>query len=121
MDKVVRSVGIGLTVIVVLLIILFSLEDSSSVPSISWIPFADKGSHAVAYCALGFSIGMWRTRGWKGFAVSLVCVVAFGVLLELVQPQFGRYLELADVAADAIGGATGLGLMAAVRRLFLHF
>ncbi|MCK9548437.1 MAG: antibiotic resistance protein VanZ, partial [Sphaerochaeta sp.] len=51
----IRRLGIALTTVVVILILLFSFMPSESAPKISWIPFADKGAHLLAYAAYGFA------------------------------------------------------------------
>lgn len=108
--KVMWSIGIILTALCASLILLFSLENGSSVPSVSWIPFADKGAHALAYAALGFSVALWALQGKRRFRfpLCLVVLVAFGGCIELLQPEFGRAKELLDFLSDGIGSLVGL-------------
>lgn len=105
-----KIMGITLTVLCASLIILFSLEDGSSVPSVSWIPFADKGAHALAYAALGFSVALWALQDKRRFRfpLCLAVLVAFGGCIELLQPEFGRSKEQLDLLADGIGSLVGL-------------
>jgi VanZ family protein len=87
---------------------------------VSWFAFApvqfrdgglplDKLRHLAAFGVLAWvAVQGWghtRATGWRiGTAL-----LAFGVLIELVQAQVpGRHASLADVAADAAGIALGL-------------
>lgn len=108
-----RKLGMALTFLFLFLIILFSLESSSSVPSVSWIPLADKGAHALAYAALGFALALWmpgkgRVPSGILFLLFFLPIVIMGACLELLQPTFGRSRELLDLFADGIGGFVGL-------------
>lgn len=84
-------------------------------------PFIDKWVHIALYTVVGFGFGRALTAGerthldWKRYrlllALALILTVIWGVLDEFHQSFVpGRSVELADVVADAIGGAFGCGL-----------
>lgn len=85
------------------------------------LPTADTGwdklNHFSAFAVLAFCAERgFRLRGWRLPGVPLA-LLAFGVLIELVQSQIpGRSAEVADVLADAAGIAAGLLLAAAWRK-----
>jgi len=120
MQKIVNIVGIVLSFAVIAAVVVLSLVPSVSVPSS--IPFADKGAHFIAYSAIGFTVFLsvfrFDRKNWRGFFLSFAIGIAIGGLIELLQPQFGRAMEILGFAADAIGSflgaaageACGLGL-----------
>ncbi len=140
LQKIVRLIGIVLTVIVVTLIIVLSFIPSAEYPHISWIPFADKGSHMLAYAALGFSFflvvlqipGFGKAKrdrekphstlhlsSWSGRAVTytLLLGTVLGASIEMVQPLFGRQREWLDLAADLMGLVVGLAIVMVMLKL----
>jgi VanZ family protein len=72
------------------------------------LPFStasDKLNHLLAFAALGFLA--WRAYPTQRVP-ALIALVAFGVLIELVQWRLPtRSAEFADLAADVIGLALG--------------
>jgi len=69
------------------------------------LPLTDKQLHALAFAGLVLPLG-WVRPGWAlGIALT---AVAFGGLIELVQPWTGRAAEWADFVADALGCLIGL-------------
>lgn len=80
------------------------------------LPHLDKAFHLGAYFLLGLTYLNVATRGWSsltGWRLGLawLAVAAFGASDEWYQSFVpGRSAELADVAADALGGALALGL-----------
>jgi VanZ family protein len=78
----------------------------------------DKLNHALAFCTLAFT---WRlgfpgdARRWLQLALALL---ALGGAIEVAQ-QFvpGRQADWADLFADALGGAIGLSMVAAIEWL----
>lgn len=138
----IRRVGIVLTTIVVVMILIFSFMPAESAPRVSWIPFADKGAHLVAYAAFGFasflatleipgSTSRRRRRSdsalhissWAGrsIIISLVTGTLLGALVELIQPTFGRSREWADLAADFMGLVVGLAVVLVLLKLLGSF
>ncbi|HPZ16254.1 MAG TPA: antibiotic resistance protein VanZ [Sphaerochaeta sp.] len=142
LQRLIRRVGIVLTTIVVILILVFSFMPGESAPKVSWIPFADKGAHLLAYAALGFSsflatleIPGFTSRkkrrsdsnlhisSWAGrsIIISLVAGTILGALVELIQPTFGRSREWADLAADFMGLVVGLAVVLVLLKLLGSF
>lgn len=64
----------------------------------------DKFYHVLAFAILAFPISIVRPKLalWVG-----VGVIAYGGVIELVQPAFGRQAEWADFMADGIGAVLG--------------
>ncbi len=140
LQTILRTVGIILTFFVLIAILYFSFMPKEQYPNVSWIPFADKGDHMVAYAALGFSLfvatlqipgsGKAKKEGrkphstlhltsWAGPSIimTLSFGLLFGVAVELLQPFFGRAREWMDVAADFMGLVVGLALALALLNL----
>jgi VanZ family protein len=78
----------------------------------------DKFSHMAGYAALGFFAApvvrhMFRSRPVSTLAadvLALLYAAALGGILELLQQYTGRQPELADLAADAVGGLLGIAV-----------
>ncbi len=95
----------------------------------SWLAFSphppptadlgwDKANHFTAFGTLAF-IGLQGLRAGPGRRwIVLAMLLAYGVLIELVQSQIpGRDAEAMDVVADMIGAVIGVGLHALVLRV----
>jgi VanZ family protein len=69
----------------------------------------DKAKHFIVFYGLAgcASLALPRSRLWR---IGLV-VLAFGGLIELVQPLAGRDADLGDLLADALGIAAAFGPM----------
>lgn len=64
----------------------------------------DKLYHMLVFASLAFPLPLVRPR----LAIWVVMgVVAYGGIIELIQPTFGRQAEWADFGADGIGAAVG--------------
>ncbi len=70
------------------------------------LPGSDKTYHVLAFVALTFPCAVLYPR-------TLILVfpgaIAFGGLIEIIQPYFGREREMADLYADAVGASIGVG------------
>lgn len=140
LQTILRAVGITLSVFVVFAILYFSFIPVEIYPKISWIPFADKGDHMLAYGCLGFSLflgtlqipGSGKTRkegrkphstlhltSWAGPSIIITLSIGtfLGLAVELLQPLFGRSREWLDLAADCMGLVVGLALALALLNL----
>jgi len=140
LQTILRIVGSTLTFFVVLAILYFSLMPKESYPDVTWIPFADKGDHMVAYAGLGFSLfiatlqipGSGKTRkdgrnshstlhltSWAGPSILMTLSIGFlfGFAVEMIQPLFGRSREWMDLAADFMGLVVGLAIALALLNL----
>ena len=78
---------------------------------------SDKVVHLVAFAALAFPLA--RT-GRIGLLPVFVGASAFGGLIELIQPSFGRSADMQDWIADIAGVALGIALALIYRRRRKH-
>lgn len=65
---------------------------------------SDKVYHVLAFAALAFPLPLVRPR-WTVWVI--LGVIAYGGVIEVIQPFFGRQAEWADLVADGIGAAVG--------------
>ena len=112
-----HSLGISriLTALVAAAILVASLLPFESPPG---GPFTDKILHLAAYVLLGLLL--FLATGKKGPAVVLASIgfcTAYGGLIEIVQPLFGRSRELADWIVDFAGASVGTFLGVPARGL----
>jgi VanZ family protein len=77
----------------------------------------DKLVHVIAFAALAFPLA--RT-GRIGLVPVFVGASAFGGLIELIQPTFGRSADMQDWIADIAGVVLGIVLALLYRRLRKH-
>lgn len=65
---------------------------------------ADKIYHVLAFASLAFPLPLVRPR----LALWVILgVIAYGGIIETIQPFFGRQAEWADIVADGIGAILG--------------
>jgi VanZ family protein len=87
------------------------------------VPFADKGVHFVEYGALTFFIALahlytWPQRAIVGPLVAAAFTTALGLLDELHQGFVpGRFSDIFDLLADALGALIAALTFLAVRAL----
>ena len=120
MSKAVRIIGFVLSLICLAVIVYLSLANDVNVPQ--YIVGKDKGAHFLAYMALGFLffVDFHNSVRHRIFLSNLMPVIgAFflsflcGYTIELCQPRFGRFFEVADLIADGLGALAGalIGLL----------
>ena len=64
----------------------------------------DKIYHVLAFACLAFPLPLLRPR----LALWVILgVIAYGGMIEMIQPFFGRQAEWADLVADGIGAVVG--------------
>ena len=110
-----KHLDIPLTVIVtagLTVAMLWPIHKPSTVPD-----GIDKLVHLVAFAALAFPLA--RT-GRVGLIPVFVGASAFGGLIEVLQPSFGRSADMQDWIADIVGVALGMILALLYRRLRKH-
>ncbi|HEV2567053.1 VanZ family protein [Sphingomonas sp.] len=78
------------------------------------VPGSDKTQHAITFGVLMGLAGLAYAR--THLLKLAVALSAFGALIELVQPYFGRSRDVRDWIADSIGIAVVLVLLWAWRR-----
>lgn len=123
--------GVILLSLVLLLIAVFSLSPASAVSAIA-PDVSDKLQHGLAYTALGFSTfiaffslpedgkGLLRCN-LKLMISTLLFGTLFGILIEFIQPFFGRSLDFRDVLADIAGIAAGIIIAFVLCRVLVTF
>ncbi|MFA6844394.1 MAG: VanZ family protein [Sphaerochaetaceae bacterium] len=112
-EKMLRDFSSILSLFFTMLIVFLSLENGSEVPQVKWIPFADKGLHACAYAVLSFLVTIWffkRGKLVRTFLLVVLYCFVLGVIMELLQPSFGRYREFLDLVSDVVGCLIGFFL-----------
>ncbi len=77
----------------------------------------DKLLHLIAFAALAFPLA--RT-GRFGLIPVFAGASAFGGMIEILQPSFGRSADMQDWIADIAGVALGIGLALLYRKLRNH-
>ncbi|WP_412508164.1 VanZ family protein [Roseovarius sp. SYSU LYC5161] len=92
--------GLVLTIALGVVIALLTL---APLPSQN-VPGSDKMHHLLGFMALAFPLPLARPRlVWP----VILAVAAYGGLIEIVQPVFGRSAELGDFIGDVIGATLG--------------
>lgn len=101
-QKKLRRMAVGSAVTTVLAVIIAVL---TLAPMPSGGPAgADKIYHVLAFACLAFPLPLVRPR----FAVWVILgVIAYGGVIEVIQPFFGRQAEWADLVADGVGAILG--------------
>ena len=78
---------------------------------------ADKLAHFLAFFTLVFVPVLTAPGRWRWM---LPCAVAFGGIIELLQPQFGRHTDWYDFWANNAGAASGALLRVVLGRPLLR-
>jgi len=68
---------------------------------------SDKVEHFLAYALLGLLAGIGRENR-RMLIYTLLLIIAYGGLIELIQPYVNRYRELGDLLANGCGAVVGL-------------
>jgi len=107
----IRRYWLGLTAILWLLITASSLWPVELLPQVAG---GDKTHHFIAYAALVFPVAFVRPRQWL---LVFFLLLAWGGVIELIQPYVNRWGEWLDLAANTAGACLGLLLAEVLRRL----
>lgn len=101
-QKKLRRMAIGSAVTLVLAVIIAVL---TLAPMPSGGPAgSDKLYHVLAFACLAFPLPLVRPR-WTVWVI--LGVIAYGGVIEMIQPFFGRQAEWADLVADGVGAILG--------------
>ena len=103
----------ALTVLLALIIAGLTLTPMPP-PGPPGMPGIDKVAHLLAFAALAAPLA-WRYPGHWWIVV--MGALAYGGLIEIVQPHVGRSRELADLLADGTGAFVGAWVSAWIRGL----
>ncbi len=88
-----------------------SLSPLETVPHIH---VSDKLGHFAAYTLLGF-LGTLSRKSYLSFGSTLLLVLIYSGLIELIQPYVNRYMEFGDFAANTLGAVCGGAIAYALR------
>ncbi len=102
---------IGFTLIILTAITALSLWPMEKLPL---VPGTDKTHHFIAYAALMFPAALRTPDKW-----TLICLlfIAYGGLIELVQPYVNRYGEWLDMGANTGGVVCGLIIAGLINKI----
>ena len=92
----------ALTALLALVIALLTLMPQA--PGPEGIPGFDKLAHFAAFAALAAPLSWRDPHLWRAVALA---TLAYGGLIEIVQPFTGRSAEWADLLADGAGAFAG--------------
>lgn len=89
-------------------ILRMTLAAPSGLSRFSWlmaIPNVDKWVHIFLFGVQAWLLawGFWQQRTPKIELWSIGISVVFGILVEIIQPSFGRSTDVWDALADAVG------------------
>ena len=80
---------------------------------------SDKLNHLLAFAALAAAGSLALRDRWHAALLVAGSMVAYGGFIELAQTQIpGRFADGADLLADGLGVALGLGTVHLLRRLW---
>lgn len=96
-------VALAITSVVAVAIAYGTLSPPSTEASI--LPLTDKQIHALAFMMLVLPLG-WARPDWAIWII--IGALAYGALIEILQPAVGRSGELGDLVADGVGVVLGI-------------
>ncbi|HHH39060.1 MAG TPA: VanZ family protein [Sedimenticola sp.] len=94
--------------------LLIGLLSLTPLPALPELPGGDKLQHFIAYAVLAF-LATCARPGTRGLLLALTAVIAYGGIIELLQPYVNRYREMADLLANGAGALLGVAIMLLVR------
>ena len=80
------------------------------------VPQSDKLLHLLAFAALVLPLAISDPRNWVW---ALALAVAYGGVIELIQPHVNRQAEWGDFLANSLGAALGVAMGRALHRPLL--
>ena len=98
----IRSYWAPLTIAILAAITMLSLWPLETLPQ---VPGGDKTQHFIAYAALMFPAALRKPKYLLFIGLPFI---AWGGVIELVQPYVNRYTSLLDLASNTAGIAFGL-------------
>lgn len=100
--RLVKRYWIALSVFNIFLVSALSLTPLEHLPV---APGSDKLHHFIAYACVIFPCALVRPKYWTA---AVLLVIAWGGVIELIQPFVNRYGEWLDVAANTLGIFIGI-------------
>ncbi len=108
-------IAAGASALVALAILVGTLTPPEEMPQD--VPGSDKLHHFMGFAALAFPMVAYRPRS----ALWVVpAAAAFGVIIELLQPYFGRHRDVGDMIANTTGAMAGAALGTLCHHAFLR-
>nr|WP_309502450.1 VanZ family protein [uncultured Roseovarius sp.] len=86
------------------LVLLIGFVTLTPIPQMQTMSHSDKLQHFVAFSVLALPLSLAYPRYFLGV---FIAAVAYGGLIEVIQPHVGRSAEMLDVLADAAGALAG--------------
>ncbi|MCG8632229.1 MAG: VanZ family protein [Desulfobacterales bacterium] len=108
----IKHYWIGITLGILTAITALSLWPVDELPP---VPGTDKTHHLIAYAALMFPAALRKPDRW---ILLCLCFIAYGGLIELLQPYVNRYGEWLDMAANTAGVVCGLIIAGLANKVF---
>ena len=78
-------------------------------PELPDLQTSDKVGHVAAYAALA-ALATLSRRSYGAILAMVAAIVAYGGLVELIQPLVNRHGELGDFLANCAGAIAGTGI-----------
>ena len=107
-------VALAITLVIAAVVAVLTLTPSKHLPR---APGGDKLHHFLAFGAIAFPISFAQPQYLLWIVAS---VAAYGGLIELIQPWFGRSANFADAVANGLGAMTAGGFAYVLRRCFIR-
>lgn len=111
----IRDKWILCTICTLLIITTLSLWPAEELPS---LPGTDKTHHFIAYAILMFPTALRKPDRWVLLGVLFI---AYGGVIEILQPYVNRYGDWRDMAANTMGVLCGWIIAELTNRLRLFF
>jgi len=96
----------------VLALAVAALTLSPDMPGSNSVAGLDKVAHLLGFAAIAVPLAWRFPQHWRMVALA---VLAYGGVIEIVQPAFGRGAEWGDLLADGLGAFGGALLAARMR------
>jgi hypothetical protein len=98
----VKTYWFAFTLFIIVVISILSLWPLENLPS---VPGSDKTHHIIAYAILMFPVALRKTNYCK---LTVIFFIAYGGVIELLQPYVNRHGDWLDMVANIVGLVCGL-------------
>ena len=95
------------SLLVILAIVTLSLIPSKEISAlVTPLPFTDKGAHFIAYAIASWLLVLAFSRTHS--RLIFISVSLLGLLIEVIQPHFGRTFDISDLIVNCVGALFGV-------------
>ncbi len=95
------------SLLAIVAIVILSLVPSKEISAlVAPLPFADKGAHFIAYAIASWLLIMAFSR--ERSLLVFISVSLLGLLIEVIQPYFGRTFDISDLIVNCAGALFGV-------------